>query len=243
MEVSGKTGIAGTVPGLREPVIVDAAALLAGSQRHFAVVETDWGVCGVAWRVAGVGTGEAFAAVPPNAVLSRVITPGQDLAVLRGVLTVACGAGCVEVLPGGNGVFHPETVPTWFGELAELLRGTFANAEPGYTVAVDRLWRVWQHRLDWSAVTPFQRKVLTVVGQIPCGGALTYGEVAARVGVPGGARAVGMALGRNPWPVLVPCHRVVGSKGAMTGFSAPGGVETKRRMLEREGWGKVGGGL
>ena len=63
----------------------------------------------------------------------------------------------------------------------------------------------------------------------------TYGEIARAVGDPGAARAVGAALGANPFPVIVPCHRVLAADGALHGFSAPGGITTKRRMLELEG--------
>ena len=64
---------------------------------------------------------------------------------------------------------------------------------------------------------------------------MTYGEIAVRLGAPGSARAVGQALGRNPFPIVVPCHRVLAANGGMGGFSAPGGVDTKRRLLEIEG--------
>jgi len=60
-----------------------------------------------------------------------------------------------------------------------------------------------------------------------------------RLGTPGMARAVGQALGQNPWPIVVPCHRVLAADGGMGGFSAPGGVATKRKMLEIEGVGGV----
>ena len=63
---------------------------------------------------------------------------------------------------------------------------------------------------------------------------MTYGQVAKAIGKPAASRAVGAAIGNNPWPVLVPCHRVIGSTGKLTGFSAPGGIETKRRMLALE---------
>ena len=69
---------------------------------------------------------------------------------------------------------------------------------------------------------------------IPPGETLTYGEVAARIGDPGAARAVGVALGQNPWPIIVPCHRVLAAGGKTGGFSADGGVETKLRMLTIE---------
>ena len=63
----------------------------------------------------------------------------------------------------------------------------------------------------------------------------SYGEVARSIGRPDGARDVGAALAANPTPIIVPCHRVVAANGALTGFSAPGGLATKRRMLELEG--------
>ena len=64
---------------------------------------------------------------------------------------------------------------------------------------------------------------------------LSYGDIAARVGTPGAARAVGQALGRNPFPIVVPCHRVLAAGGKIGGFSAQGGIATKRRMLAIEG--------
>lgn len=81
----------------------------------------------------------------------------------------------------------------------------------------------------------FSRRVHEVVRSIPPGRTLTYGEVAERVGEPGGAQAVGRAMGSNPVPIIVPCHRVVGAGGRPVGFSAPGGVATKQRILRIEG--------
>ena len=80
----------------------------------------------------------------------------------------------------------------------------------------------------------FQRSVYAVARAIPHGETLTYGEVAARLGDPRLARAVGQALGRNPWPIIVPCHRVLAASGGAGGFSAPGGATTKLRMLSIE---------
>ena len=79
------------------------------------------------------------------------------------------------------------------------------------------------------------RAVYAVARTIPPGETLTYGEVAVEVGTVGDARAVGQAMGRNPFPIIVPCHRVVAADGALGGFSANGGTETKRRMLVIEG--------
>jgi len=91
--------------------------------------------------------------------------------------------------------------------------------------------------LDTDDVPEFHRRVYDVARTIPPGETLSYGEVAARLGEPGAAQAVGRALGRNPFPIVVPCHRVLAANGALHGFSAPGGIETKRRMLAIEGAG------
>ncbi|TNC23132.1 methylated-DNA--[protein]-cysteine S-methyltransferase [Amycolatopsis alkalitolerans] len=90
-------------------------------------------------------------------------------------------------------------------------------------------------RLDLEGVPEFHRRVYEVARTIPPGKTLTYGDVARRLGMPGSAQAVGRALGSNPFPIVVPCHRVLGADGRMVGFSAPGGVATKRRMLVIEG--------
>ena len=89
--------------------------------------------------------------------------------------------------------------------------------------------------LDQSASPLFNRRVYAITRAIPPGRTLTYGEVAAQLGEPGAAQAVGRALGDNPIPLIVPCHRVLAAGGRLHGFSAPGGIETKRRLLEIEG--------
>lgn len=88
--------------------------------------------------------------------------------------------------------------------------------------------------VDLGAVTEFARNVYAATRAIQPGSTATYGEIAARIGEAGEARAVGQALGRNPVPIIVPCHRVLGSNGKVGGFSAAGGVETKMRMLTIE---------
>ncbi|MGH8930796.1 MAG: methylated-DNA--[protein]-cysteine S-methyltransferase [Egibacteraceae bacterium] len=90
-------------------------------------------------------------------------------------------------------------------------------------------------RLDMHAVPPFHRRVYEIARTIPAGSTLTYGEVAARLGATSAARAVGQALGRNPFPIVVPCHRVLAAGGKVGGFSANGGAATKLRLLEIEG--------
>jgi methylated-DNA-[protein]-cysteine S-methyltransferase len=92
---------------------------------------------------------------------------------------------------------------------------------------------VFDERLDPSIGTGFQRQVWAATRAIPRGQTCSYGEIAREVGSPAAARAVGQAMARNPWPIVVPCHRVVGSDGRLTGFG--GGVEMKRQMLAMEG--------
>ncbi len=86
-------------------------------------------------------------------------------------------------------------------------------------------------------LTSFQQRVVDTVRSIPRGATKTYGEVAALAGSPGAARAVGTVMSSNPVPIIVPCHRVVGSAGGLGGFSAAGGVRTKQWMLEIESGG------
>jgi O-6-methylguanine DNA methyltransferase len=88
--------------------------------------------------------------------------------------------------------------------------------------------------LDMENLPAFHRRVYQAARAIPPGTTVSYGEVAARVGAPGAARAVGQALGRNPFAIVVPCHRVLGAGGKVGGFSADGGITTKLRLLATE---------
>lgn len=155
-----------------------------------------------------------------------------------GVCAVAWGdGGVVGVdLPGHDEArlrarlrrLHPdadETTPS--GEIADLIEA-LRSMLAGEPVDLSDV------RLDMAAVPDFDRAVLTFTRTIPYGATRTYGEVAAAVGAPAAAQAVGRALGRNPFPLVVPCHRVVAAGGRPGGFSAPGGVHTKRRLLEIE---------
>jgi len=89
--------------------------------------------------------------------------------------------------------------------------------------------------LDMAGVPSFDQRVYDATRQILPGQTLSYGELAARLGEPGAARSVGQALGRNPFAIIVPCHRVLAAGGGYGGFSAPGGVTTKLRLLAIEG--------
>ncbi len=89
--------------------------------------------------------------------------------------------------------------------------------------------------LDWRTVSAFDRAVYQEARAISAGRTSTYGAIATALGDARDSRRVGQALGRNPWPIIVPCHRVTGTGGWMGGFSAPGGRSTKLKLLELEG--------
>ncbi|MEO8667293.1 MAG: methylated-DNA--[protein]-cysteine S-methyltransferase [Bauldia sp.] len=89
-------------------------------------------------------------------------------------------------------------------------------------------------QLDLRHVPAFDRRVYAVARSVPAGETITYGEIARRIGEPGAARAVGKALGNNPFAIIVPCHRVLGADGKIGGFSARGGITTKARLLSIE---------
>jgi methylated-DNA-[protein]-cysteine S-methyltransferase len=89
--------------------------------------------------------------------------------------------------------------------------------------------------IDWSVLSPSQAEILHRVYAIPYGEKRSYGDIARELGKPGAARAVGRANATNPMPLVIPCHRVLGSDGKLHGFSAPGGLETKAWLLRLEG--------
>jgi methylated-DNA-[protein]-cysteine S-methyltransferase len=89
--------------------------------------------------------------------------------------------------------------------------------------------------LDMDGIPPFRQSIYAVLRSIPPGATLSYGEIATRLGDGSGARDVGEAMGKNPFPIIVPCHRVVAAGGKVGGFSAAGGITTKLRLLNIEG--------
>jgi methylated-DNA-[protein]-cysteine S-methyltransferase len=115
----------------------------------------------------------------------------------------------------------PEAVGEAIGRIVALLEG-----EPSDLRAI---------ALDERGIEEFRRRVYGAAREIGPGGTASYGEIAKAIGAPEAARDVGGALGENPFPIVVPCHRVLAADGSLRGFSAPGGIRTKRRMLEIEG--------
>lgn len=114
----------------------------------------------------------------------------------------------------------PEFVVGAMGEIQALLRG-----EPADLRGVP---------LDWAGIGHFERMVYEATRRILPGHVCTYEELARAMNAPGSARAVDLALARNPWPLLVPCHRVVAGGGKLGSFSAAGGVALKKRLIEHE---------
>jgi methylated-DNA-[protein]-cysteine S-methyltransferase len=108
-------------------------------------------------------------------------------------------------------------------QAAELLARYFAGGPVAFGLPIDR-----------SDFTPFQWSVYRDVMAIPYGEVKSYSQVAAEIGRPLAARGIGGAMARNPLPIIIPCHRVVGKSGKMTGYSAPGGVASKQWLLETE---------
>jgi O-6-methylguanine DNA methyltransferase len=226
---------------LARPVTVD-------NTHHFAIIPTGWGLCGIVWKLP-IETPDhfpnGFVERPNDALLSHILTPGLAVSELRTHLLKRHPAA-TEVFGDRRGNFHPEVVPGWFTELAGGLQAYYTDnvrerAFRDNQIDFSNKWQFWQPHLDWSQLTPFQQAVLRQTAAIPRGEQLTYGQVAKRLGKPSASRAVGAALGSNPWPVLIPCHRVVGANGRMTGFTAPGGVHAKQRMLAMEQLGLLPG--
>lgn len=119
-----------------------------------------------------------------------------------------------------------EQPPTWMTPLIERVKSHLREGGEDFA----------DTPLNWGHVTPFQQRVYEAALETKSGQTASYGDLAKAIGeAPGVSRAVGTALGQNPWPLLVPCHRFVGADGKMTGFSAPGGIETKLKLLAIEG--------
>ena len=89
-------------------------------------------------------------------------------------------------------------------------------------------------KVDYSRKTTFQKRVLKATRKLSFGATATYGEIARQVGSPSAARAVGMTMAKNDCPLIIPCHRVVGAGGKMTGFTSPQGITMKKRLIEME---------
>lgn len=155
----------------------------------------------------------------PHGAASLVLRGGRILAVAWEGNARLLLAGIREGFPGT----HPAT-----GRNATLRKILERYAAGEFPAAREIL----SLPFAWERVSDFDRKVLVATARVPAGTTATYGEVARRAGRPGAARAAGGALGRNPWPIVIPCHRIVGSSGNLTGFGK--GLPAKRALLAFE---------
>jgi methylated-DNA-[protein]-cysteine S-methyltransferase len=145
--------------------------------------------------------------------ISNVLLPGRSPEQTRGMLAGRYGAEA-EAEP-------PAAVAEAVAAIVRLMAGS-----PEDLTGIE---------LDLSGVPEFNREVYAIARTIEPGSTLCYGDIASRIGRPGAARAVGRAMGENPCPIVVPCHRVLAADGSLHGFSSYGGLATKRRMLQIEG--------
>ncbi|MBU1003844.1 MAG: MGMT family protein [Proteobacteria bacterium] len=133
------------------------------------------------------------------------------------------------VLLGTRILWSQGGVPTGMSAAAKMLREALARYVAGEKIVWPRVPMAFHEQPEFSA------KVLQTLQQtVPHGQTVSYGQLAVMAGSPKAARAVGRIMATNPWPLIVPCHRVLGSDGALTGYSAEGGLEMKRYLLELE---------
>ncbi|MFF5441616.1 methylated-DNA--[protein]-cysteine S-methyltransferase [Streptomyces achromogenes] len=165
------------------------------------------------WAVVGTDIGPLMLAATRNGLVN-VVFHASDAVRDRALERLAARLG-------GRLVEDPDS--PLLAEAIRQLRAYFAGERHDFDLP-----------LDWSLSSGFNRQVLRELASgVPYGSVVGYGDLAGRVGQPGGAQAVGMAMGSNPLPVVVPCHRVVESDGGIGGFG--GGLETKRKLLALEG--------
>lgn len=174
-------------------------------QLGYSMFETPLGVCGIAW-------GEPGDAGTRVAVAFFQL-PEETAAMTEARIARKCGVRTASAP-------LPE-----IAELIERVRKHLGGEMQDFSDVT----------IDWDGVDAFSRQVYEVARKIPAGHTTTYGEIAKELGAPGAARAVGQAMGSNPVPLLVPCHRVVAAGGKPGGFSAHGGRKTKAKMLAIEG--------
>ena len=174
-------------------------------QTAYCLFETPLGACGIAWKE------RETSRIPPVVTFFQLPEATRSVTDTR----IAGSSG------GRKARVPPPHIAGIIRRVRMHLRG---DVQDFLDIAVD---------LDGAA--PFARQVYEAVRKIPPGRTRTYGELAADMNRPTASRAVGQALGRNPIPLLIPCHRVLGHSGKPGGFSAHGGVETKARLLEIEG--------
>jgi methylated-DNA-[protein]-cysteine S-methyltransferase len=186
------------------PPTVDAGALAAATARFLATAEPD-----VAYAVVDSPLGALVAAATPTGLVRLAY---EDFNGLDAVLDNLAGRLSPRILE------NPAKLDAVRRELDEY----FSGRREAFDLAI-----------DWSLYSDFGRRVLQATAAIPFGRTASYGEVAARAGNAKASRAAGRALGANAIPIVVPCHRVIGTSGKLTGYT--GGMHRKKALLRLEG--------
>ncbi|MEL6372616.1 MAG: methylated-DNA--[protein]-cysteine S-methyltransferase [Pseudomonadota bacterium] len=174
----------------------------------YRLFDTAFGTCAIAWSEAG---------------LTRVHLPERTRAQTEARVRQS-SASVDQQAETPDALVHA-SAPAFADEAVDALQAFLA----GDAIELQAL------KLDERALSVFNASVYRALRALPRGETVTYGALAKAVGKPKAARAVGMAMGRNPWPVIVPCHRVLARGKAMGGFSAHGGATTKAQLLALEG--------
>lgn len=142
----------------------------------------------------------------------------------QGLCSLKFGVSQTDFLNRLDPLARTERDPTALAVVTAQLQEYFTGARSRFDLS-----------LDLERTTPFQRRVLQTARRIPPGAVWTYGQIAQAIGKPQASRAVGQALGRNPIPIVIPCHRVVAGDGSLGGYSGGGGLNSKRLLLRLEG--------
>jgi methylated-DNA-[protein]-cysteine S-methyltransferase len=175
------------------------------TQAAYCLFETPLGACGIAWK------DQETSRIPPVVTFFQLPEATRSLTDTK--------------IAGSSGGRKARVPPPRIAGIIEKVRKHLHGDVQDFQDIV----------VDLDAMGPFARQVYEAVRKIRAGRTVTYGELAADMNRPTASRAVGQALGRNPIPLIIPCHRVLASGNKPGGFSAHGGVETKARLLEIEG--------
>lgn len=176
--------------------------------------KTNWGWC--AAQVSEVGIRRFALPMPQPTEVAEVLKGKEAVSRARTVFEAHTGGCCGAAAQEGR-------LTQLSNRLIDEVRAYFEGRLQVFSVP-----------LDLTEASDFRRRVWGALSRIPFGKTVTYGELARQVGC-SSARAIGGAVGANPLPLLVPCHRVVAVGGGLCGFSAPGGIAVKKRLLEFEG--------
>jgi O-6-methylguanine DNA methyltransferase len=176
-------------------------------------------------------------AATENGVLKTCLPLKSRSAVEEEMVKVGrMGIGCSHQSSLKGWYYEEPAFPKWLRPLEDAIKAYFEGtynadsrvAQPPSAVVFDQI------PVDLSTVNPFSRSVLTACRQVLCGQTVTYSQLAKMADKPKAVRAVATAVANNPIPLIIPCHRVICANGSLGGFSAPGGIKTKSRLLDLE---------